>query len=557
MSAWLRFVAVALVAVATPIAASAQVPSSDQPGRERERFTEGPVLKARPAGPTISISTAEAPAGASSVTLTVASVRFEGATAYDAATLEALAHDVVGHRVSLAAIYELARRITAKYGNDGYVLSRATIPPQELDPKGATVTIRVVEGYVDAVVWPDTLKRGSDFTASYSAKITSERPANIKTIMRYVLLADDLPGVSVTSRFQASTTNPGASTLIVEATRKSIDATVRLDNRGTEARGPFEYQASVTENDGLGLHEAITGTVAGVTDSKELHYLALAARRVLSAEGLTAFADASYSWGRPGTATLEALDFASNSFATDFGLSFPILRQRERNLTLSALAFVSNDEGEMLSTPSSADRLRGFRLKAEFDAADNSRGTTQGSVVFSQGIKGLGSTENGNSLASRENGRVDFTKIAGSISRTQPLMRGLSLKAALEGQYAFTPLLTPEECGYGGTDFGRAFDPSEITGDSCWSASGELRFDMPGGHKPFFDTQQLYAFVDYGSVYRLAPSAGTPTSQSGSSAGLGLRLGKDRFNADLSAVKPLSGRTDDGWRFFFSASARY
>ena len=108
----------------------------------------------------------------------------------------------------------------------------------------------------------------------------------------------------------------------------------------------------------------------------------------------------------------------------------------------------------------------------------------------------------------------------------------------------------------GGGSFGRAFDPSEITGDSCWSVSGELRFDPDLPNNPL-DVTQLYAFADYGRVHRIAPSLGTPLSQEGASAGVGLRLGNEHFTTDLSAAKPLFGRLDDGWRFFLSANAKY
>ena len=39
--------------------------------------------------------------------------------------------------------------------------------------------------------------------------------------------------------------------------------------------------------------------------------------------------------------------------------------------------------------------------------------------------------------------------------------------------------------------------------------------------------------------------------------GFGLRLGKGKFSADISASKPLTGRIDEGWRYFLTASAHY
>ncbi|HEY5082136.1 MAG TPA: ShlB/FhaC/HecB family hemolysin secretion/activation protein [Bauldia sp.] len=491
--------------------------------------------------------------------LVIKDIHIVGGTVYPLTELEPLYAGLVGHKVTLAAVYNLGQQITAKYGKDGYVLSRAVVPPQSLDPKGATVTIRVIEGYVDQVEWPASLGRYRDFFSDYAAKITAQRPANIKTITRYLLLAGDLPGISVSSSFKASTDTSGASTLIVQTTEKPVSADARIDNRGTEARGPWEFLTSATVNNLLRQHEAFTVTYAGALDIGELQYAALNYHQVLNSEGLTGFADASYSWGNPGTAPLTALDFASQSLDVDAGLKFPLIRSREKNLTLSGLLFLSNDEGDILVAPNSDDRLRGLRVKADFDSVDRLNGTNQGNITFSQGIDGLGSTENGNPLASRANGRVDFTTVEGTLSRVQPLIGSFSVRGALEGQYAFTPLLASEECSYGGSDFGRAFDPSELVGDSCWAASAELRFDLPDDLRPFFVSSQVYAFVDYGSLHNIAPSAGSPTDQTGSSAGVGLRLGRqgDVRTADLTIAKPLSGAPDDDWRAFLTASARY
>ena len=192
------------------------------------------------------------------------------------------------------------------------------------------------------------------------------------------------------------------------------------------------------------------------------------------------------------------------SLALDAGLSYPVVRSRDKNLTLSGLFFLSNDEGDILAAPNSDDRLRGLRFKADFDVADATSATTQGNVTFSQGIDGLGSTQNGNPLASRANGRVDFTKIEGLISRTQPLAAtGSRCTSRPRGNMPSRHCSPPNNAAMAARTFGRAFDPSEITGDSCWSVSGELRYDLPS--TPLIAMSQLYAFVDYGRVYNIAP----------------------------------------------------
>jgi hemolysin activation/secretion protein len=134
------------------------------------------------------------------------------------------------------------------------------------------------------------------------------------------------------------------------------------------------------------------------------------------------------------------------------------------------------------------------------------------------------------------------------------------------GQYAFTPLLVPEQCGFGGRTFGRAFDPSELLGDHCLMGTAELRYDLPNLiPSPLTKEQltplpsaQIYGFTDRANLYRI-PVAAVGTAAAtfvAASAGGGIRLGwQDRLNVDLSAAKEMQGPRND-WRFFFIAAAR-
>jgi hemolysin activation/secretion protein len=473
MRAFAYAMLLAALSAALPTLSFAQViPPSELPGREQQRFQPPEAPRARPTGAMIKLPEAVEPAGAAATPLFITGFVIEGSTVYSSDDLKPLYTEFVGHQDTVATIYEVARKITAKYGADGYVLSRAIVPPQPLNPKGATVHLRVIEGYVDKVEWPEKLARYRDFFTDYAAKIVAQRPANIHTIERYMLLAGDLPGLKFSTTLRASKDNVAASTLAVQVQEKPIDAQGQVDNRGTKARGPLEFLGSLTANNLLGLHEAFSLSYAGAIPLRTLQYVSGGYRQVLTSEGLAVFADANHSWGRPGTAPLEALQYGALSTNFDTGLSYPIIRQREANLTISGLAFAEDDDADTLGAPFNRDRLRGVRVKLDGDIADSWRGINQANLTLSQGFLGLGSTDNGNPLASRLVGRVDFTKLEASLSRTQPLFDRFSAYGSLYGQYGLTPLLTPEQCGYGGRYFGRAYDPSEIIGDSCFEALG-------------------------------------------------------------------------------------
>ena len=565
MVAALRLVAGCVLAAFLTSAASAQaIPPSEQPGRERERFTQPPAPLAQPGGPAIMLPSTVAPKGAEKVIVRVRSVHIVGSTVYSAKDLAPLYEDLLGDDVPLTAIYDLAQRITAKYGNDGYVLSRAVVPPQQLNPKGAAVQIEVVEGYIDNVVWPAKLSRYRDFFSHYATMIVAQRPANIRTVERYLLLAGDLPGLKFSTNLKPSKTKQGAATLVVEVVEKRIDANAHVDNRGTPARGPFEYFGATTINNLFGWHDALTLTYAGVWPLQELNYAAFNYRQVLTPEGFTFFADGSYAWGKPGTLLLESLQYRTLGPAGDAGFSYPWIRSRERNLTLSVLGFASDNTSYENGALFTNDRLRGFRVRVDADFADQFLAINQFYAIFSQGINGFGSTQNGDLDASRLGGRVDFTKTEIFAARTQPLFLDFSAYTAVYGQYAFTPLLVPEQCGFGGRFFGRAFDPSEMLGDSCFEASQELRYDIrkPPAWMIGLTQDQLYAFVDWGELYtHSATFEGMPLPpvpvQDGASAGVGIRLGwVNHITADLSIAQAIEGPRNDR-RFFFIVSANY
>jgi hemolysin activation/secretion protein len=555
--------ALALVVVTTAAMAQPVVPSSVQPGREQQRFSEPPAPQSQLGGAAISLPSTVAPKGADQTFVLVRDVHVDGATVYKPDELAPLYADLIGHKVALQAIYDLAQKITTKYGNDGFVISRAIVPPQELDPAGATVHIKVIEGYVDKVEWPRVLDKFRDFFSYYTMRITAQRPANIHNIERYLLLAGDLPGLKFKNSLKPSAANQGAATLVVELTSQSLfDWAARVDNRGPPGQGPLEFLASVTVNDLLRMHDAVTVTYAGPFNTHELKYIFGQYSQVLNAEGLLFFVDGSDGWGRPGTLQLEQLDYRTKSTVIETGLTFPILRTRERNLSVTALAFASHNEGNILdmpdTPPSTRDDLRGGRIKANGDWADPFNGINQVNLIFSQGLVGLGSTSNGQPLASHVNGRVDFSKVEATLTRVQQLPANFSVLLAAYGQYAGTPLLNPELCGYGGRVFGRAFDPSNLVADECVETLEELRFDVPPMlWRPKELTQaQLYGYADWGTLHNLAPDVGTPRNVNAASAGGGLRLGwLNMITADVSAAKAVEGPRND-WRFFFVLSAK-
>jgi hemolysin activation/secretion protein len=218
--------------------------------------------------------------------------------------------------------------------------------------------------------------------------------------------------------------------------------------------------------------------------------------------------------------------------------SYPLIRSRSENLLLRSSFTVHDGETQIFGVEDTRDRIRAFRLGATFDLAD-AWGVNLLDIEVSQGIDGLGSSKNNDTMLSRPAGRVNFTKSSLYAARLQYLAPRWSFLTAVSVQYAWTDLLSSELYSFGGEQIGRGYDPSELVGDHGLGMKLELRYtDTIPGYLMFSYTG--YAFYDAGKVYQRSPG-GLPSSESASSAGLGLRMGLGRhISCYAELAKPLT-----------------
>ena len=109
----------------------------------------------------------------------------------------------------------------------------------------------------------------------------------------------------------------------------------------------------------------------------------------------------------------------------------------------------------------------------------------------------------------------------------------------------------------GGEAFGRAYDPSEITGDDGAAFRLELQRDGTGR---LLQQYQLYGFYDAGEVW----TRGSNDSSALGSAGIGVRvLVDDTWLGTLEVSKPLTrsveamGEDGRDVRLFFTLAANF
>jgi hemolysin activation/secretion protein len=518
-------------------AAAAELPGTVQPGQIERQFQPEPKMRAdRPSPIVVPEADQPMPANAKEIRFRLTRLDIEGATVYSQEDLRADHANRIGTEISLADIYQIASALTARYRNDGYILSQVVVPAQTVED--GVVRLRAVEGYIAAVTLEGVDGDRRKLVQRYADKILQSRPLKNSVLERYLLLMNDLPGAFARANIRSSQTIAGASEMTVQFTQRPLQGGLSADNRGGELLGPWRLSGDIALNSVLGLQESTTIRVVS-SGNEKMNFGSVSHEQRIGTEGGRLNLAFSTVKSKPKEQYFIPLNLETSSQTASLTYGHPLLRSRSQNLSLRAGVSVHEGKTEIFKVEDTKDSLRVLRVGGTYDLADTWYGVNLLDVELSQGILGLGASSNNDPFLSRPNGRVDFTKVSAYAARLQNLLPNLSLLAAVNAQYAFTDLLSSELFSFGGEQFGRGYDPSELVGDSGIAFKLELRYGRTlAGPLPFSYT--AYAFYDVGIVYQRS-AGGLDDSDSAASAGMGLRMGFGPYvSCYAEMAKPLT-----------------
>lgn len=507
--------------MAIPVAVLAQQPPSTiDPGRVRERFDFQPEPGASAAPPEIRAEpSGSLPESLRTAKVTLKRIDIESRTVLPGGVLQAHADSYIGREITGSEILQLASSLTAMYRNAGYILSLVVVPPQSLSD--GMLTLRVVEGYIDRV----NIQAGDDVSAhvkeqlaAVGEKIRASRPIQGSVLERYLLIANDFPGVELRSVL-APAQAPGAADLTLIASVKKVEGFAAADNYGSKYLGPAEIGGEVSVNQLLGVNDQwrFRGLSSG---NSELAYAQLSYSQVVTTEGLKLSAAVSRARTHPGD-ILTPFDMRGNADTMTVSAAYPLLRTRNASVTAQATYEHTDVETDVLGTRVIEDHIRALRLGLTWRVLDRLGGQNSLELEFSQG---LGGTRESDLLKSRVGAKGVFNKLTFDYERTQSLAPNFSLTVGMSGQWANTPLLSSEQFAVGGRRFGRAYEPAELVGERGLAFRAEPRYSRSSDFAGI-RSWQLFAFYDIGKVWKVgSTSPGTPDSQSLASAGLGSRF---------------------------------
>ncbi len=547
------------MALAWTGALAQEVPDRLPPPAEPDRELRQPQrLQPIPESASIDVPEAPAaqpPAGAERIAFKLTRVDIEGATLLTQQDMRRYYAEKIGRTVSVAEMFQVAAAIENEYRSRGYVITRALLPEQKI--AGGAVRIVVVEGFVSDITFGNDVGAARAQIEALLAPLRDEKPINIATVERRLLLANDLAGIRVRGTLQPSLAQLGAATLVVASERDPIDVNLLLDNRNSPYTG--SNQAVVRASLNSFTPQAGTVTLVGKTafPYRREHMFLGAYDQSIGGNGMTAGVSAFLAKSHPGK-NLEPLEVHSEVQSASATTGYPLIRSRHTNLRIDGTFDYTDLDTDVLDRAYTKDRLRVVRLGMTFDRSDAWSGVNAARVSVSQGLDIFGASEARSELLSRYDGRSDFTKIGAQFVRLQALNDNFSLLASAVGQVTWDSLLSSEQIGLGGPEFGRAYDSSEISGDKGIDGALELRY-RPLSANEIWNGSQFFVFYDVGKIWNVATEY--PQEQSLASAGAGVRMSlPGRLFASFEVAKALThvvaSEGDQPTRIFFSISAQ-
>ena len=487
------------------------------------------------------------PSAAPAASVPVRDVVIVGATAFTDARMRSLLSELVGPAVPLEKIEQARAALVTLYRSDGFVLTTVNA---QVEPSGE-LRFNVVEGRIVEVKLDGDIGPAGVQVLRFLNHLTEQQPIDNATMERWLLLAQDVPGVTLHAVLRPSADDPGALTLVAQVSRQAVNGLLTVDNRGFRQTGPQEGLVVFDANSFTQFGERTEASIYH-TNGNTQNFGQASTDFFVGSSGLHVRIYGGYGEAYPSD-FLRTIGY--EGYTTTFGISgiYPVIRSRQQSLNAIANLDAIETEirtisGSGVESRTSRDSLRVGRLAGEYALEDIVLGGDRSAVNFasvrvSQGLPFLGGSGNGNPLPARQNERVDFTKVAVELTRTQTLFvpwqgASVALKMTVKGQGSADVLPPSEKYFLGGSEINRGFYSGEVTGDNALTGSLELQLntglDLTLFGRPFPITAQFYAFYDRGETWENQSS--DPNARL-SSEGIGARFNVTRYTEfDIEGV---------------------
>lgn len=486
------------------------------------------------------------------IPIAVRQVEIVGATLFGE-ELRAYVAGLTGPAVALIELNKARQNILSHYRSRGYALTAVSLA---VSRAAGVVRFSVTEGRIAAVKLDGDIGPAGSMVLRFLNRLTEYPVIDTATLERFVLLAQDVPGVSLSTVLEPSKDDPGALTLVAQVSLKRYAGQVSADNRAFELTGPMQGLAVLTINS-LTAWGDKTDVSFFHTFPNSQNFGQISSEWFIGSSGLKVKIYAGAGVSTP-TGSLAALKY--DGFTDIFGIqvTYPIIRSRQVNLNVHGAldALESTIYAGTVPAQSSADEVRVLRTGADFIMSDLLLGDTRPATTqilgrLSRGIDILGGYH-GTALppsTARQNERHNFTAIKFEANRTQTLFApwegaSVALYGLLTGQWSGDILPPAEQFYLGGSRFTRGYYAGQAPGDKALAATLELQLnttiDMSWMISQAEVASQFYAFYDWGQTWQ-NQAADFATRLVSAGSGVRLQVTKN-VEVDFEALARLTRR---------------
>ncbi|MGY3477478.1 ShlB/FhaC/HecB family hemolysin secretion/activation protein [Bradyrhizobium ottawaense] len=484
-------------------------------------------------------------------------VNVSGAHTVSQDRIAAIYQPYLGKQVSQADLAAIAGAISDLYRAEGFHLSRAIVPPQDI--VDGRVRIQVIEG---AIVQAELKGDGAEQfgVRPMLGPVLAEQPSRLATLERKLFLINGRPGVRITdTALEEIGGATGRFRLTVVLKTWHAFSSFGLDNLGSSSVGPWQSYATGAFNSYLTPGDTLAVNLSTIAnDPRQLGFARLSYDTPVGVDGVRLGASALYSAVRPGDARRLDSDITTTE-AFELRASVVPLQSQSSTLTLTAATTFSNVSEHDRYGPWYNDHIRTASLTADYRLQDRFGGTNLATLTYRQGLDIFGASHFDDDLLSRDGASSNFSVLNLWFTRYQRLNDTWSLRLSAASQTASRPLFTSQQFYLGGVAFGRGYGAAEISGDNGLAGSLELRFDQKLNFR-YWTGYQLYAFGDAGAVWNDGYRLSDGLSLASAGAGVRFFLPED-IQADLGVAVPLSYRAPDNERrsprFLFTLSSAF
>lgn len=516
------------------------------------------------------------------IRFTVAGAQFNGLDRVPGLSLEQAVADYKGREVPVSVLCDIRAEANAILRRQGY-LATVEIPEQTL--ADSTPDFNVIFGRLTSVRVRGDAGPSEKVVAGYLEKLTAQDVFNTNQAERYLLLADDLPGMDVRLSLRpAAGGAPGELVGEIAVVRQRGMADLNLQNLGSRAIGRFGGVLRGEIYDVTGLGDRTSVALFSTLDFAEQQTVQVAHDFRVGSEGLRLGGQFTWSTVNPSVG-LAGFEVDSETYFASIYASYPLLRTRKSSLFADVgLDYVDQDV-QLNGFGLTRDRVRMAYARLAGEVTDQQSVLRAGGyspyepkfrlrygVEVRHGFDVLSASPDcrPNLLNCLFGGVVPPSRIEADPT---PLLARLTagfeyrpvpkLTFAFDSQSQFTkdPLPAFEELAAGSFSIGRGYDPGAVLGDSGVLSSFEMRYGSLAPAEINGWALQPYVFSDVAFVWNEDPSRQPGNPDKLWSAGGGLRVAwGSGLHSDFTVAVPLErpdlAATKGDVRFLFSLTAR-